>query len=105
MRDAPPKSVRREDYRPPAYLIDRVELELELDAHRTRVTGTFSFRRNPAGDGGALTLLGEQQELLRAFTTPFLDAYLKDDASARAFLADGLAAATEGRATYEFDAD
>ncbi len=47
-RDSAPHAVRRLDYRPPAFLVDAVELRLELDPHATRVTGTLAFRRNPA---------------------------------------------------------
>ena len=63
-RDAPPAPVRRLDYRPPAFLIDTVDLRFDLDPERTRVTASFAFRRNPAAGGeanGPLVLDGEQQ--------------------------------------------
>ena len=57
---------RRADYRPPAFLIDRVELEFDLDPDATWVVSTLAFRRNPkavAEDATApLVLDGEQQE-------------------------------------------
>jgi aminopeptidase N len=57
---------RRADYRPPAFLVDRIALEFELDPVATSVTSSLSFRRNPraaAEDRSApLVLDGEQQE-------------------------------------------
>jgi aminopeptidase N len=41
---------RRADYRPPAYLVDRVSLEFDLDPEATRVASTLAFRRNPDAD-------------------------------------------------------
>jgi dienelactone hydrolase len=49
----------------------------------------------------ALTL-DRQQELLRAFITPFFEAYLREDAAALAFLTNGASAATAGAVEYEF---
>jgi aminopeptidase N len=54
---------RRADYRPPAFLVDRIALEFDLDPDATRVTSTLSFRRNPDADprdrGAPLALDGE----------------------------------------------
>ena len=41
---------RRADYRPPAFLVDRIALEFDLDPDATRVTSTLTFRRNPDAD-------------------------------------------------------
>jgi len=64
-RDLPSTVRRRADYRPPAFLVDTVALEFDLDPAGTRVAATLSFRRNPdaaAADRGApLVLDGEQQ--------------------------------------------
>ncbi len=63
-RDAP-HAIRLEDYRPPEFLIDRVDLRFDLDPDLTRVAAGLAIRRNPAatrGDG-SLTLSGEQLEL------------------------------------------
>jgi len=63
-RDAP-HATRLEDYRPPEFLIDRVDLSFDLDPDLTRVEAELAMRRNPAatrGDG-SLTLHGEQLEL------------------------------------------
>ena len=70
-RDAAGTAVRRLDYRPPAYLVDAVELTLELDPTSTFVTASLSFRRNPAagapdpgGGNPPLVLDGEDQDEL-----------------------------------------
>jgi aminopeptidase N len=60
-----PHAVRLEDYRPPEFLIDHVDLEFTLDPDRTHVRAELQMRRNPAavrGDG-SLRLDGEQLEL------------------------------------------
>lgn len=56
---------RLADYRPPAFLIDNVDLIFDLDPDATRVRATLSLRRNPAhGDDRApLVLDGEQLHL------------------------------------------
>ena len=68
-RDARGVSRRRVDYRPPAFLIDDVALEFDLDPDATDITATFAFRRNPAAavvDRRApLVLDGERQDRLR----------------------------------------
>ncbi len=60
-------TVFRANYRPPAFLVDQLELVFELDPDRTLVTSTLEVRRNPAAasadaplvlDGEALELLG-----------------------------------------------
>ncbi len=63
-RDAP-HATRLEDYRPPEFLIDKVDLRFDLDPVLTQVDADLAIRRNPAatrGDG-SLTLHGEQLEL------------------------------------------
>jgi aminopeptidase N len=56
---------RRVDYRPPAFLVDALDLVVDLVPERTEVTATFGFRRNPgaaAADRAApLVLDGENQ--------------------------------------------
>jgi len=56
--DQPRTPVLRQDYRPPAWWIDRVELDIELDAAETRVVSHLSVRRNPQVDSEPLTLSG-----------------------------------------------
>jgi aminopeptidase N len=62
----PPREIRRGDYRPPAHVIDTVDLHFELDPASTVVRSRFAVRRNPASEeataplrlnGEALTLL------------------------------------------------
>lgn len=62
-----PKTSYAKDYRPPAFLIETVDLQFELDPACTRVKSTLSMRRNPASeacphdlvlDGEQLTLIG-----------------------------------------------
>ena len=64
-RDAAPAAIRRLDYRPPAFLVDAVDLSFDLQPEATRVTATLAFRRNPSAHAGdraaALVLDGEQQ--------------------------------------------
>ena len=67
MRDnAAGKSIRLIDYRPPAFLVDTVDLDVDIHDGLTRVTSTLAMRRNPARedrqadcvlDGEALRLL------------------------------------------------
>ena len=61
--DLPP-TVRIEDYRPPAYLVDRVALEFDLAVPETRVRAELTVRRNPDGPGGPLVLDGDSVELV-----------------------------------------
>src|SRR3954452_6538563 len=43
---APPPTIRREDYKPPEWLVPRIELEFELGAERTLVRSRLQVRRN-----------------------------------------------------------
>jgi len=63
-RDGRALAKRRVDYRSPAFLIDRLTLEFDLDPKATIVHAEFDFHRNPAMDAAAvpaLVLDGEQQ--------------------------------------------
>ncbi|TDX64338.1 aminopeptidase N [Methylosinus sp. sav-2] len=67
MRNPPPQAVRLADYRPPAYLIDAVDLDISLHRSKTRVVARLAIRRNPAGRAGApLALDGDGLVLRRA---------------------------------------
>jgi aminopeptidase N len=60
-----PRAILRSDYRPPAFLVDRVNLDFELDPAATIVRSRLDLRRNPAGEAGApLRLDGQALELL-----------------------------------------
>jgi len=60
-----PTAIERQDYLPPAYWIDRVELSFDLDATKTRVLNTMHMRRNPHVAAQALRLHGEALDLVR----------------------------------------
>ena len=60
---APPVVTRREDYRPPEWLVPELALDFDLDPAATRVRATLSVRRNGA-HGEPLRLDGAGQELL-----------------------------------------
>jgi aminopeptidase N len=65
-RDQPPQPTRLADYRPPDFLIDKVELEFYLAETGTTVTSHLQLHRNPeaADPGAALRLDGEELELV-----------------------------------------
>lgn len=46
MRTETPQPIRLSDYRPPAYLVDEVELSFDLKPNATRVKAKLSVRRN-----------------------------------------------------------
>jgi aminopeptidase N len=63
---APPQPVRLADYRPPAFLIDTVDLVFELADSNTRVKSRLAIRRNPEANErtAPLHLDGEELELV-----------------------------------------
>jgi aminopeptidase N len=64
MRAEDPHLIRLEDYRPSDWLIDTVDLDIALDARRTRVRAQLALRPNPAGRPGApLVLDGDELDL------------------------------------------
>ncbi|PHK94793.1 aminopeptidase N [Pseudoroseomonas rhizosphaerae] len=65
---SPPPTIRREDYRPPAFLVEQVDLHIALHPTATRVRARLALRRNPdaAGAAAALELDGEALRLLSA---------------------------------------
>ncbi len=68
-RDSAAPIKRRADYRPPAFLVDTLDLEFDLDPESTLVTARLGFRRNPdaasADRNAPLVLDGEQQSDVR----------------------------------------
>jgi aminopeptidase N len=60
--------IRREDYTPPAFLVESVALEFDLVPARTVVKNTMRLSRNPdaKGDTSRLDLMGEQLEFVGA---------------------------------------
>ena len=51
--EASPPVIRREDYRPPEWLVPDVALSFALGLDETRVSARLSVRRNPSGSGSA----------------------------------------------------
>ncbi len=66
MRDAVPQPISLEDYSPPAFLIEAVDLEVDIRPAQATVRSTLKVARNPVhrGDPGALVLDGAGLELL-----------------------------------------
>ena len=65
MRTETPPLIRLEEYRPSDYLIDRVDLDIRLDPHATRIDATLALRPNPAGVPAApLNLDGDDLRLV-----------------------------------------
>jgi aminopeptidase N len=63
--DLAPAEIRLADYRPPAFLIDTVDLAFDLHADATKVVSRLAVRRNPAREPGlALDLDGEALALV-----------------------------------------
>src|ERR671916_421127 len=64
MRTETASVIRLEDYRPSDFLIDRVELDVQLRPSATRVTANLAIRPNPAGRADApLVLDGDELDL------------------------------------------
>ena len=64
MRTESPRAIRLEEYRPSDYLIDRVDLDIALDAHATKVRALLAIRPNPEGTPGVpLVLDGDELAL------------------------------------------
>lgn len=60
-----PTTIYLKDYRPPEYLIDRVDLTFDLAEEETHVHSILHLRANPHAEvSGVLRLHGEQLELL-----------------------------------------
>jgi aminopeptidase N len=65
MRDAQPRTIYLQDYRPPEYLIEQTWLDFELQEDYTLVRSRLHIRRNPLStDASGLELQGEELELL-----------------------------------------
>jgi aminopeptidase N len=65
MRTETPPLIRLEEYRPSDYLIDRVDLDIRLDPHATRIDATLALRPNAGGEPGApLNLDGDDLRLV-----------------------------------------
>ena len=64
MKTEEPRPVLLKEYRPPAFLVDTVSLDVSLDPEKTEVRSVLQMRRNPdAGADGPLVLDGEHLTL------------------------------------------
>jgi aminopeptidase N len=66
MKTDTPQTVYLKDYTPPAFLIDTVDLDFDIEAEQTTVTATLAMRRNSASPQQPLVLDGEELETLSA---------------------------------------
>ncbi|MGV6811566.1 MAG: aminopeptidase N [Brevirhabdus sp.] len=66
MKDAAPQKIWLKDYTPFTHLIDDVHLTFTLAPSATRVKSRIRFRPNPASEGGAFFLHGEELTLISA---------------------------------------
>ncbi len=66
MREPQPKTIQLKDYTPPAFLIDSVDLDIDIRADDALVKATLAVRRNPRGGKSetSLTLDGDELELV-----------------------------------------
>ncbi|RIX43090.1 MAG: aminopeptidase N [Rhodocyclales bacterium GT-UBC] len=64
MKTDTPQTIYLKDYTVPAYLIDTVDLDFNIEASGTTVTSTLAMRRNPAAAAQPLVLDGEELETL-----------------------------------------
>src|SRR5205085_9139169 len=66
--EAPPSpthvTIRREDYRPPDWLVPEIHLDFDLGIERTRVRATLAVERN-GNHGRPLKLDGDELKALR----------------------------------------
>ena len=65
MKDAQPRTIRLDEYRAPDFLVDTIELHVELGDEVTRVRSRLALRRNPAATtvDAPLCLDGQQLRL------------------------------------------
>ncbi len=64
MKTDTPQTVYLKDYSVPAYLVDTVDLDFNIETGGTTVTSTLAMRRNPAAASQPLVLDGDELETL-----------------------------------------
>ena len=64
MRSDTSQTIYRNDYTPPSYLVETVELGFDLDPARTIVANRMTMRRNPDSARAEIELYGENFELV-----------------------------------------
>jgi aminopeptidase N len=62
MKTDTPQTIYLKDYTAPAYLVDTVDLDINIEAGATTVTATLAMRRNPDVAAQPLVLDGEELE-------------------------------------------
>ena len=63
MRTEEPRPVRLQDYRPPDWLIETVDLDVSLHPTATTVRAKLKLKPNPAGTPAPLVLDGDELQL------------------------------------------
>ncbi len=63
VKEAAPRTIRLQDYRPPPWTIETVDLRFDLREEGTRVFSRLTLKRNPAFEGEADRLLLHGEEL------------------------------------------
>ncbi len=63
MRDPAPAAVQLRDYRPPAFLIESVDLDFDIGEDSTRVRARLAVARNPAAADAGAPLVLDAEEL------------------------------------------
>ncbi|MEI7969013.1 MAG: aminopeptidase N [Betaproteobacteria bacterium] len=64
MRDPAPQVIHLSDYTPPRYLVDRVDLDVDVQADHVIVTASLEVRRNPVSDSNTRVLNLDGDELV-----------------------------------------
>ncbi|MGH8705785.1 MAG: aminopeptidase N, partial [Burkholderiales bacterium] len=64
MREPAAKTIHLKDYAPPAFLVERVELDVDLREHDAIVCAKLAVRRNAAVARAPLALDGDELELI-----------------------------------------
>ena len=64
MKDAAPQTIYLADYTPPAYLVDSVQLTIQLNPTATRVISRIAFRPNPNATSTDFFLHGKDLKLI-----------------------------------------
>jgi aminopeptidase N len=92
---AAPATIRREDYRPPDWLIPEIALEFRLDAARTIVRSTLKVSRNGAHDRPLVLDIDELELLGLKVDGVVVEAERSDGAIAVALTGDSATVETE----------
>ena len=64
MRTDTAVAIHRQDYQPPAYLVESIDIGFDLDPGHTRVAARSTLRRNPDAKQGELILHGDSLQLV-----------------------------------------